>query len=180
MKVLAFRAALAALVIANLGACAAERRNADAILQAREMEWASMRESSYKAVDTILDQMSTAFRPGTMIRVEPLVDTARSAQKSAPAAPLGRVLAEQIAARFTQRGYPVSDVPFTKPPYFLLRGTYSVGEDSVFVNLKLVAPHLGRVVAGHDYALIKDPDLAVLTVPPAPRRTQFFSGSWPE
>lgn len=169
-------------LLATLGAlpsCAAERRNADAILQAREMEWAGMRESSYKAVDTLIDQMGSTFPLGTMVRVEPLTDTRGTKDKNETPAPFGRVLAEQIAARFTQRGYPVSDVSVTKPPYFLLRGTYTPGEDSVFVNLKLVAPHLGRVVAGHDYAIIKDEDIARLTEP-ATRRPRFFSTAWPD
>lgn len=174
-----------AFALCSLSNCAAERRNADAVLQAREMEWASMRESSYKAVDLMIEQMGPGLKPGMTIRVEPLTDSRKIAQTSAigqnapDARPLGRVLAEQIAARFTQKGFPVSDMAFTKPPYLLVRGYYTVGEDSVFVNLKVISPAIGKVVTGHDYALIKDHDVAAL-VDPNPEGTRFFTDGWPE
>lgn len=163
---------LIAAALCSLAGCAAERRNADAVLQAREMEWASLRESSYKAVDLMIEQMGPALKPGTLIRVEPLKNTRQT--KSFETRPFGLVLSEQIAARFTQKGFPVSDADLTRPPYLLVRGAYTVGDNSVFVNLKMVAPHLNKVVMGHDYAIIMDSDVAAL-VDPAPQTGRFFS-----
>lgn len=168
---------LIAVALCSLAGCAAERRNADAVLQAREMEWASMRESSYKAVDTMIEQMGAGLKPGTLIRVETLKNTRKI--RGVENRPFGRVLSEQIAARFTQKGFPVSDADFTRPPYLLVRGNYTVGENSVFVNLKMVAPHLNKVVTGHDYAIIMDGDVATL-VDPDPQSPRFFSAGWSE
>jgi len=93
---------------------------------------------------------------------------------------LGRMLAEQVAARFTQQGYPVIELKLRgsvfvqegKGELLLSRevkelslahnvqavvvGTYASGPGRLFLNLKIVRPTDNRVLSAHDVAMDLD------------------------
>jgi hypothetical protein len=95
---------------------------------------------------------------------------------------LGRLVSEQIAARFSQAGYRIIEMKFRNDVYMLrdqgelmlsreirdiatthdaqavIVGTYGVSGDFVFLNLKAIQPSSNIAQATHDYALPLDQD----------------------
>lgn len=168
-----------------------------------DKRWLSVRESSYAAADRLVDQaVANGFlKTGMPLVATTLTDVNRVGSSSG----LGRIVADQVGARFTQRGYPVTEVRLREGisivqdedrqsvggEYMLSRdtealvrkakaagvlaGTYAVGKDSVFINLRLVAVTTGKVVAAYDYALFMNDDVKTLTHNADGRRMRFFS-----
>lgn len=126
--------------------------------------------SSYAAADALLAQVAqVAAQPvlvATVVNVDHLDESAR----------LGRVLAEQLAARLAQRGLRVSElrlrqalamreqgelllsrqaheVSQAQAAQAVLVGTYAVSAYHVYVSLKLVDGSNNAVLAAHDYTL---------------------------
>lgn len=95
---------------------------------------------------------------------------------------LGRMVSEQIAARFAQDGHRVVEMKFRNDVYMLrdqgelmlsreirdiadshdarivIVGTYGSSSDFVFINLKAIDPSTNVALATHDYALPLDQD----------------------
>lgn len=171
--------------------------------QFTDKRWLSVRESSYSAADRLIEQ---AFENGFLQTGMPLVSTTLTdVNRVGKSSGLGRIVADQVGARFTQRGYPVTEIRLRNGisivqderkesvggEYMLSRdtealvrkakasgiltGTYAVGKDSVFVSLRLVAVTTGKVVAAYDYVLFMSDDVRTLTRDNDARRTRFFT-----
>lgn len=147
-----------------------------------------MMDSSYAAADGLIRQSGKMLDPTTPL----LVGTLSDVNKLETSSPLGRMIAEQVAARFVQRGFVVSDVRFrnainvkesAKDPsaageYVLSRdtsvlkgeqdvgaiitGTYVNARNEVLVNLRLLDASNSRIIAAYDYRLPKTRDVRAL------------------
>src|SRR5690606_9169458 len=137
-----------------------------------------VREASYKAADQLAGQSISAAGRETALAVATLSDVNNIETSSA----LGRMIAEQVGARFVQLGYNVSEVKLRNDisvlqlpddgasagEYVLSRdamqlagktnaravvtGTYAVGGDTILVNLRMIDTNTSRILAAHDYA----------------------------
>ena len=108
---------------------------------------------------------------------------------------MGRLISEQISGMFSQAGYRMIEMKIRDNVYlvrnegeFLLTreiekiatqhraqavivGTYAVGDQTVFVNVKIVQPGTNFIIAAHDYALPKNGNVrAMLAAPVIPNR----------
>lgn len=132
--------------------------------------------TSYQAVDTLIGQLKISLAENTPIIVATLV-TINQLEHSSP---FGRLVAEQMANRFTLHGYQVIEVKTRNQLYLKLHqgelilsrevrdlaqrhkvrvivsGTYTEIPDRVFVNLKVINLDENLVLAAHDYMLEKD------------------------
>ena len=131
---------------------------------------------SYDAADQLLKLASVPLPKDAPLIVATFVDLDRLEHSST----LGRMLAEQVAARFTQQGYPVIELKLRgsvfvqegKGELLLSRevkelslahnvqavvvGTYASGPGRLFLNLKIVRPTDNRVLSAHDVAMDLD------------------------
>ncbi len=127
---------------------------------------------AYAATDSLLQSLRTPLNKAEGIIITTLVDLNDLHQSS----DLGRLLSEHIAARFTQQGYTVlearlqkdllykerdgefvlsrlvSELRKTHPVANLTLGTYSIAEDQVYFNIKLVNEH-SIALASHSFSL---------------------------
>lgn len=140
--------------------------------------------SSYRAVDQLLKQS----QPSGTVAVATINDINMMESSS----PLGRIIADQVGARFAQLGHDVSEIRLRNDinvqqsmdtswdgEYVLSRdrtqlaaktnartvvtGTYALGADSVLVNLRMIDVNTARVLAAHDYSLPMSDDVRRLT-----------------
>lgn len=171
--------------------------------QFTDKRWLSVRESSYSAADQLIKQaLEHGFlKPGMPLVSTTLTDVNRVGKSSG----LGRIVADEVGARFTQSGYPITEIRLRNAinivqdekkesiggEYMLSRdtaelvrkakaagiltGTYAIGKDSVFVSLRLVAVTTGKVVAAYDYVLFMSDDVKALTRDTDDKRTNFFN-----
>ena len=126
--------------------------------------------TNHQAADALLAQMPGGG--GTMI-IATLVNIDALENSST----LGRLISEQISARFTQAGYRMVEMKFRNNVYMsqsqgelmltreihelassysaqaMVVGTYGESKDYVFVNLKVIQPNTNVILAVHDYAL---------------------------
>ncbi|MCL2074867.1 MAG: FlgO family outer membrane protein [Betaproteobacteria bacterium] len=138
--------------------------------------------ASYRAADTLLAQADTRLSQQHPIIVATLVDINALEESS----PLGRLLAEQLSARFAQQGYQVVELKIRRQLYMkrdegelmlsreveeivqrheaqaFLVGTYAEGVDRVFINLKLTQIDSNITLAAVDYALPLDMNIRSL------------------
>ena len=145
--------------------------------------------ASYQAADQLAGQSLNVVTRDTPIAVGTLSDINNIESSSA----LGRIIAEQVGARFVQLGYNVSEVKLRGDinvqqlpdggvkagEYVLSRdatqlagktnvkavisGTYAVAGDNILVNLRLIDVNTARVLAAHDYAMPVNADTRRLT-----------------
>ncbi|GAB3249586.1 FlgO family outer membrane protein [Chitinimonas naiadis] len=132
--------------------------------------------ASYDAADQLAALSSPMVAKDAPLIVATFVNIDRLTESST----LGRVLAEQVAARFTQRGYPmvelklrgnvfvregkgelllsreVKDISLAHNVQAVVVGTYAVTPDKIFLNLKIVRPMDNRVLSAHNIALDLD------------------------
>lgn len=60
----------------------------------------------------------------------------------------------------------------------VITGTYSVGADTVLVNLRLIDVRTGNVLTGYDYVLPKTADVAAMTWNTQEGKPSFFTSGW--
>lgn len=60
----------------------------------------------------------------------------------------------------------------------VITGTYSVGADTVLVNLRLIDVRSGNVITGYDYSLPKTADVAAMTWNTQDGKPSFFGAGW--
>ena len=148
----------------------------------------SMRDMSYQAADRLMAQTQKSLPAGTPILVGTLNDVNQMETSTA----LGRMIAEQVGARFVQRGWTVSDVRFRNAinvketrdnkdeagEFFLSRdtsvlkgeqdvgavvtGTYVHARNEVLVNLRMIDARTSRILAATDYRLPANSDVRAL------------------
>ena len=166
---------LAAALVASLAAagCAtdAARQPAPEITytQAANSELVA---TNYRAADALMAQFSGAAGGGPLI-VATVVNIDALEQSST----LGRMLSEQLSARFSQRGWQmvelklrgsiymrrgegeliltreISDIARSNKAQAIVLGSYAIGAGAVYVNLKIVQPVSNAVLAAYDYVL---------------------------
>jgi TolB-like protein len=132
--------------------------------------------ASYDAADQLLSLAKPPLPKDAPLIVATFVDIDRLTETST----LGRILAEQVAARFTQKGYSlielklrgsvfvqegrgelmlsreVKDLSLAHDVQAVIVGTYAISADKLFLNLKVVRPLDNRVLSAHDIALDLD------------------------
>lgn len=131
--------------------------------------------TNHQAADALLGQLEGRLGGSTLL-IATLVNIDALDRSST----LGRLVSEQVSARFTQTGYHMVEMKLRNSVYILqsqgelmltreiqelasehsaqavIVGTYGESKDFVFVNLKVVQPGTNVVLAVHDYALPVD------------------------
>lgn len=138
--------------------------------------------ATYGATDQLREQMHKAVAvPGPLV-VATLVDINDLEKSSA----FGRTIAEQVSAGFTRNGFQIIEMKYRNAVYIkrsqgelvlsreirdlatsnnargVVAGTYSVGNDLVFVNLKVIRQEENLVLASQDFALPLDANIRSL------------------
>ena len=134
-----------------------------------------LEESSYLAADQMVKQMRGKLRPRQTIIPASFVEDRNLEQSSA----MGRMLAQQVASRFTQAGYSVIEIKLRKTVRLVkgtgegqflmsrelekiaefhnatavLVGSYVATPSQLFVNSQLVLVKGGVVLASQDYSI---------------------------
>ena len=141
---------------------------------------------NYSAADALISQIAkTMPTEEAALFVATLVNINRLEESS----PLGRLIAEHLAARFTQQGYRVIETKLRTQLYMkrdtgelvlsreireiakkqnvraVVSGTYTDSADRVFVSIKLIDIEKNVVMAAFDYTLEKDKQIKSLLNP---------------
>lgn len=156
------KAVVALLVVLSVSACAGHGAPDSTFIAA-----------NYAAGDALLRQVRGRVTPGHPILVATVVDVDDLEHSST----LGRLVSEQISARFSRAGYNVIEMRLRDSVYFkrsegelllsrelsdlarthdaraVVLGTYGVSGGAVYLNVKAVDPGAGFVLAAHDYML---------------------------
>ncbi|EXI68971.1 MAG: FlgO family outer membrane protein [Accumulibacter sp.] len=128
--------------------------------------------TNYRAADALMAQFGGNPGGGPLI-VATVVNIDALEQSST----LGRLVSEQLSARFSQRGWQmvelklrgsiymrrgegeliltreISDIARMNKAQAIILGSYAVGASAVYLNLKIVQPVSNAVLAAHDYVL---------------------------
>jgi TolB-like protein len=138
--------------------------------------------ASYQAADSMLEQvpwLRDSHQPlltGTFVNVNSLENSSS----------LGRIITDQIASRFAQKGFTmievtlrnnifvkenagefvlsrsVQDISRSHNVAAVIAGTYAVGKNSVYVSARLIRAADSLILAGYDYNLPLGPDTKAL------------------
>lgn len=132
--------------------------------------------TNHAAADALLEQLKYNVTPNSTLIIATLVDIDALDTSST----LGRLVSEQISARFTQNTYKMVELKFRNNVYMaqgqgemmltreihelanthsaqaVIVGTYAQSRDFVYINLKVIQPNSNTVLAVHDYALPLD------------------------
>ncbi len=137
--------------------------------------------ASYAAADALLRNAGPLQELQRPVVVATLVDV-NDLERSTG---FGRITAEQVGARLANTGIPVAEVKLrrsilidkggemvlsrdvrqllrARDAQALVAGTYAVGRDTVFVNLRMLSAADGRVLSAHDYIVPITRDVAAL------------------
>lgn len=138
--------------------------------------------ASYAAADRLVEFSRAPLNPEKPIVVATLVDNGDLME----AAPLGRLIAEQIATRLTNAGYTVRELRFATAfkvregtgelvlsrnvrdlsrsvgAQAIVAGTYTQAHSRVFVNAKLIHAASGDLLSAADFELPKSRDVQSL------------------
>jgi len=132
--------------------------------------------TNYAATDNLIKQLKlNAPINGTLI-----ISTLVNIDALQSSSTLGRLVSEQISARFTQKGYRAVELKFRDSVYMspeqgelmltrevhelakahsahaVVVGSYAQSRDFIYVNLKVIQPNTNTVLAVHDYVLPLD------------------------
>lgn len=129
--------------------------------------------ANYKAADALLAQVRASLGKAQPLIIATVVNIDNLDQSST----LGRLISEQVAARFTQSGYRMVEMKFRNSVYVkrnqgelmltreigdlalshdaqaVIVGTYGQSDEYVFINLKVIQPASNIVLAVQDYVL---------------------------
>jgi len=138
---------------------------------------------SYKAADKLMSESSGKIDMGKAIVAASFVNINNLNDSSS----FGRIAAQQLSSRFTQKGYKVAEMLLRNNIYikersgeFMLSrairnisaahdaqavivGTYAVASANVYVTAKVVRASDSAVLSSHDYVLPLGPDMKSLT-----------------
>ena len=168
-KILPLIAAVFAVVI--LGGCATEMTaNAK---QEEVFPIDHLMTSNYAVADNLIAESQYILSKEHPIIIATIVNIDNLGSSST----LGRLISEQVSARFTNSGFRMVEMKFQNSVYMkksegelmltrqiaeiasshnaqaVIVGTYAVGSTSVFVNLKIVQPETNIVLAASDYVI---------------------------
>ena len=138
--------------------------------------------ANYRAAEALLAQLGQ--NPGSERTM--IVATAVNIDVLEKSSTLGRLISEQVAARFTYAGHRMIEMKFGNAVYMkrdqgelmltreisnlaknhdaqaVIVGTYGESQDFVYVNLKVIQPTSNVVLAVHDYTLPRDNNIKSL------------------
>lgn len=152
----------------------------------------NMAQVNYAAADMLIQQSKTLVTADTPMQVGSLTDLDHPAEATA----FGRMVAEQVGARFVQLGYNVTTAagsgamtPMYDSGYgggamaggrnmaasgpVSISGQYAQGKKSVLVNLRLTEQQTGRVLAAYDYNIPLTGDVRQLARTSADKNSFF-------
>lgn len=175
---------LAAALLASLAAagCAtdAARQPAPEITYAQAAQ-SELVATNYRAADALMAQFGGTTSGGPL-----LVATVVNIDALEQSSTLGRMLSEQLSARFSQRGWQMIELKLRGSIYMrrgegeliltreigelarnhkaqaVIVGSYATGASAIYVNLKIVQPVSNAVLAAHDYVLPANPEVRSL------------------
>jgi hypothetical protein len=134
---------------------------------------------TYRAVDNMLGAVPDL----TLGRTPVVVGSIADVQRIGTSSPLGNMVADMLRNRLTQRGVAVTELRLRSavlmeknqgemalsrerrailpPPAasIIATGTYTVGDQHVYISLKLISLDTARILAGTDYAVPRAGDL---------------------
>lgn len=140
-------------------------------------------QNNYAAANSLIAQAQAKLSKTTPIIVATLVNIDDLNNSST----FGRLSSEQVSAKFSQSNYTMIEMKFRGYVYMkqdqgellltreirdvaqshnaqaVIVGTYALGRDTVFVNLKLIQPNTNVVMAVHDYTFPLDNNVASMT-----------------
>lgn len=155
------------------GVCAGLTIAGCSLLDLTSMGYSGLIQSNYAASDVLVANSKGFLIDGVPVVVTTVVNIDELEQSST----LGRLIGEQVSARFAQTGIKVVEMKLQKAIYIkkgqgelmltreikdlaashnaqaIVVGTYSRAATAVFVNLKIVQPESNIVIAAHDYSL---------------------------
>ncbi len=135
--------------------------------------------ANYRAADALLKQITNRLSTSQPMIVATVVNI-DALEKSST---LGRLVSEQVSAKFSQAGYSMVEMKFRNNVYMkqdqgemlltreiksvahshnaqaVIVGTYGESGDMVFINLKVIQPATNIILAVHDYALPLDDNI---------------------
>ena len=135
--------------------------------------------ANYQAADALLQQLPSS---GNTMIIATLVNIDALERSST----MGRLVSEQVSARFTQAGNRMVEMKFRNSVYMsqgqgelmltreihelagahnaqaVIVGSYGESKDYVFINLKVIQPNTNLVLAVHDYALPLDDGMRIM------------------
>lgn len=147
----------------------------DGLKQRQSYEY-SLIDQTYQAVDRLFSRALKSIDKEQPLLVTSIVNVKAVDKSSA----LGLMMSEQVSSRAVQLGYRVhelklretialreqvgelalsrspSDVRRFQESQAIIFGTYAVGEDSVFVNLKISEPVNGQIISSVDFQVPSD------------------------
>lgn len=180
MKSICLPGALASALL--LGACAGTPHHAPAQQQVPSIR-NPLIASNYQAAEVLIKQLNAQTTSIQSLIVTTIVNIDELSTSST----FGRLSSEQIAAHFAQTGYSIVEMKLRDFVYMqqnqgelmltreiqevakkhnaqaIVAGTYALGSDRVFVNLKVIQPNTNLVLAVHDYSFPLDNDLRTMT-----------------
>lgn len=139
--------------------------------------------TNYKATDALIAQLGNRLNPAQPMIIATIVNIDDLASSST----FGRLVSEQVSARFSQASYSMIEMKFRDYVYMkqdqgellltreikdvaknynaqaVIVGTYALSGDSIFVNLKVIQPSTNVVLAVHDYLFPMDTNLKSMT-----------------
>jgi hypothetical protein len=140
--------------------------------------------SSYTAADRLLQSITPFGEPFEERRF--LITTIADLDDLEESTALGRLISEQLAVRFAQRGYTVlepklghylmlrthtgelvlsretRDFLLTQQVNTVVTGTYAIGKDTVYITLKMLDAKESQVIASYAYTLPIGPNTYAL------------------
>lgn len=138
--------------------------------------------NNYRAADALITQLGNRVSNNQPIIVATIVNIDALSNSST----FGRLVSEQISARFSQQKYSMVELKFRGDVYMkqdqgellltreiksvaqsqnaqaVIVGTYAESGDTVYVNLKVIQPNTNIVLAVHDYAFPIDSNTRAL------------------
>ena len=128
--------------------------------------------TNYRVADSLIAQFGSGAEGGPLI-----VATVVNIDALDPSSTLGRLISEQVSARFSQRGFSMVEMKFRSNVYMkrgegeliltreitevarvnkaqaVILGSYGMSGAAVYVNMKIVQPGTNYVLAAYDYVL---------------------------
>lgn len=133
---------------------------------------------NYTAADNLMRHAVMVLRPEHRLLVTTIADIDNLEDSTS----LGRLLSEHFAVRFAQKGYTVKEVKLHRGLILIphtgefilsrevgeiqadvvIAGTYAVGQNLVYITLKMLECKTGNVISSHAYTLPIGPNTLAL------------------
>jgi TolB-like protein len=141
---------------------------------------------SHKVVDILLNSEGGEFNDKLDPRKPIIIASFVNVNNMNESSPFGRIISEQFASRFSQKGYYVVELKLRKNIFikeeageFLLSreikeitknhnaqaivvGTYATGKNNVYITARSVNPETNRIISSHDYRMAIGDDVKQL------------------